>query len=564
MKKAMNQSILTLILNGGSILALLFMMYSLFTYSRVNGQLNEAYKERFDLTYNANRFMNGSSYLTNEVRAFAATGDKKHYDNYWNEINNLKNRDIGVAAMQEIGITADEQAQIDEMSGISNQLVPLEEKAMEEVQEGKNEEAVEYVYGEEYSTSIARINSIKEEFLAALDTRTSANVEVLHKKEDNIRITMIAALILVGIISLVNMIVSRVKILRPVLKIRDQMGEISKGKLSTDFSLTPDTSEIGMLVASIHETKKVLRKYISDIDDKMSQMAEGNMDLGIGNDYLGEFVPIQDAMRQILDALNQALAQINLTAEQVSQESDKMAQGAQSLSSGVTQQAAAVEELTASVGDISEQVTSTSKDADNARQHSEDAAKKLEICDEKMAALKIAMQDISKASDQIGGIIKTIEDISFQTTILALNASVEAARAGDAGKGFAVVADEVQNLANKSSESARDITELIENSIELVRYGVSLSVDTLEALSSVVSSSGESNKMVVQIAASASQQVQSLEQLKQGMGQISEVVQDNASTAERSAASARNLQKHAEELKISVNRFRLRNTPKRR
>ncbi len=112
MKKAMNQSILTLILNGGSILALLFMMYSLFTYSRVNGQLNEAYKERFDLTYNANRFMNGSSYLTNEVRAFAATGDKKHYDNYWNEINNLKNRDIGVAAMQEIGITADEQAQI--------------------------------------------------------------------------------------------------------------------------------------------------------------------------------------------------------------------------------------------------------------------------------------------------------------------------------------------------------------------------------------------------------------------------------------------------------------------
>ena len=73
MKKAMNQSILTLILNGGSILALLFMMYSLFSYSRVNNELNEAYKERFDLTYNANRFMNGSSYLTNEVRALFST-----------------------------------------------------------------------------------------------------------------------------------------------------------------------------------------------------------------------------------------------------------------------------------------------------------------------------------------------------------------------------------------------------------------------------------------------------------------------------------------------------------
>lgn len=75
--------------------------------------------------------------MTNEVRAFAATGLQEHYDNYWNEINHLKNRDLGVAAMQEIGITDEEQAMIDEMSGLSNSLVPLEEKAMENVQDGK-------------------------------------------------------------------------------------------------------------------------------------------------------------------------------------------------------------------------------------------------------------------------------------------------------------------------------------------------------------------------------------------------------------------------------------------
>ena len=84
---------------------------------------NEA---RFALTYNANRFMNGSAYLTNEVRAYAATGSQVHYDNYWNEVNNLKNRDIGVAAMQDIGITAEEQGMIDSMYALSNQLVPPE------------------------------------------------------------------------------------------------------------------------------------------------------------------------------------------------------------------------------------------------------------------------------------------------------------------------------------------------------------------------------------------------------------------------------------------------------
>ena len=157
------------------------------------------------------------------------------------------------------------------------------------------------------------------------------------------------------------------------------------------------------------------------------------------------------------------------------------------------------------------------------------------------------MEDISDASQQIGGIIKTIEDISFQTNILALNAAVEAARAGEAGKGFAVVADEVQNLANKSSVSAQHITDLIENSIKMIKNGSTLSTETTEATS-----------LIEQIAESATQQSQSLHQLTMGMEQIAEVVQTNASTAEKSAASAQELYKQSTDLKVSVNRFQLR------
>ena len=108
MKKAISQSLLTAILNGVSILSLFYLAFSLYSYRNVNTGLNVAYAERFNLTYNANRFMNGSAYLTNEVRAFAATGLQEHFDNYWNEVDNLKNRDKGVAAMQEIGITSAE------------------------------------------------------------------------------------------------------------------------------------------------------------------------------------------------------------------------------------------------------------------------------------------------------------------------------------------------------------------------------------------------------------------------------------------------------------------------
>ncbi len=558
MKKAMNQSTLISILNGISIAALVLMLLLLFAFANINKRLSTDSENRFNLTYNANRFMNGSAYLTNEVRAYAATGDQIHYDNYWNEINNLKNRDQGVAAMQEIGITDGEQSMIDQMSSLSNNLVPLEEQAMENVQAGRLQEAIDYVYGAEYTSSITEINALKEQFLTTLDTRTMTDIQTLNLQSLIIKVLIYLTMILVAVIQFFIMMAVRKRVLSPVIHVRDQMGEISRGNLSAEFLLESDTSEIGMLVESIHDTKRELKKYINDIDSKLSQMAQGKMDLDVGNDYRGEFLPIQNAMRQILEALNLALSQIRNTADQVSEESERMASDAQVLSDGATEQASAVEELSASIQTLSEQVKSTSLDADDARKSSINSAKQLIECNQKMHELTSAMGDISKSSQQISGIIKTIEDISFQTNILALNAAVEAARAGEAGKGFAVVADEVQGLATKSSIAAKDITKLIEDSMQLVKHGTALSEDTTGALTTSVSSAQQSADLIQRIADSAQQQSESLIQLSEGVEQISDVVQTNAATAEKSSMSANELFKRADDLKKSVQRFQLR------
>ena len=558
MKKSISQLVLSFILNGISILSLLFLMISLLNFSKVNLQLDRANENRFALTYNANRFMNGSAYLTNEVRAYAATGDEVHYDNYWNEINTLKNREIGVAAMQEIGITEAEQKMITDMSAISNTLVPFEEKAMENVKSGKMDEAIDYVYGQTYNSSIAEINSLKEQFLADLDNRTMEEISSLTLQSESIKVRMIAALALVAFIQILNMVFIQRRVLRPVISVRDQMKEISGGNLSAEFRLTPDTSEIGMLVDSIHETKKELKTYINDIDYNLSQMAQGQMDLTITNNYRGEFLPIQTAMKEILDSLNNALLKINITAQQVSQESEQMASDAQTLSSGAVEQAAAVEQLSSSIQEISSELDHTSADTDNAQKSTLESVRLLEACNEKMQQLTTAMENISQSSLKIGGIIKTIEDISSQTNILALNAAVEAARAGEAGKGFAVVAEEVRNLANKSAVAASDISKLIKTSMDMVEQGTSLTSDTTHTLSEGVASAHKSTELVENIAASAQQQSQALHQLTLGMRQISDVVQTNASTAEKSAASAQELYEQAEELKVSVQRFKLR------
>ena len=558
MKKAMDRSKLIMILNGVSILALLLTVLLLVIYSSITDRLNMANEERFDLTYNANRFMNGSAYLTNEVRAYASTGLQEHYDNYWEEVNDLKNREKGIEAMQKIGITSKEQEMIDDMSSLSNELVPLESDAMENVQAGDRDKALDYVYGKEYSESIGKINALKEQFLETLDTRTHTRIKALATQTRIVKVIIFIAVLFVAAMQLLISSVTRKRIINPVISVKDQMGEISRGNLSAEFPLEADSSEIGMLVGSIHETKQELKKYISDIDEKLAQMAEGDMDLSIGDDYRGEFLPIQNAMRQILDALNEALSHINTTAEQVSEESEHVASDAQVLSKGAVEQAAAVQELLSSIQSLSDQVNNTSRDADAARKCSGDAAGELAVCDQKMNDLTAAMQDISRSSQKISGIIKTIEDITFQTNILALNAAVEAARAGSAGKGFAVVADEVQSLANKSSEAAQDIARLIKESINLVEHGTSLSADTMETLGAGVAAAQRSTELVEQIARSATQQAEALSQLAEGMDQISGVVQTNAATAEKSAASAGALLSQAEKLKVSVQRFRLR------
>ncbi len=404
----------------------------------------------------------------------------------------------------------------------------------------------------------SQINTLKEQFLSTLDKRTSAQLDSLMQKSNQIRWQMIATLIVIEIILLSNILLVQLKVLRPIITIKRQMLEISQGNLSAEFELRPDTSEIGMLVASIHETKNELKKYISDIDTKLAEMARGNMNLTIGSDYRGEFQPIQRAMGQILDSFNDALSQINRTSEQVSQESDKMSTSAQSLADGATEQAAAVEELSASILDISKQVNSTSTDAENANRASEKAMGHLMLCNEKMEALRVAIDEILSSSHQIGGITKTIQDISLQTNILALNASVEAARAGEAGKGFAVVAGEVQSLANKSAESAKNISALIEKSIKQVQSGATLSVETMDALTQVIASGEQSATMIGRIASSATQQAESLAQVTEGMNQISDVVQTNASTAEDSASSAQELRNGSENLRVAVHRFHLR------
>ncbi len=558
MKRAMKQSTLTLILNTGSVLLILLSIAAFAGVVIYSANESKANNDRFELTINARRFMDGSAYLTSEVRSYAATGDEDYYDNYWNEINNLKNRDIGVANIKAIGITPEEQAMVDEMAALSNNLVPLESSAMEMVKGAKMYEARVAVFGEEYVKTITQIREIQHQFIDTLDARTKGNVETFQKRSRFLERIAMVMLSFAVIFQIISQILFKRKVIKPIITIENVMLEIAKGNLSTPFDLEPDISEIGMLVGAIRETKDILQTYVSDLTYAMGEFAKGNYVLRDPvKPFIGDFEPIATYIIKVMEDMSGTLNSVRNAANEVSGSSEQVADGAQILAQGASEQANSVSELAASINELADQVKKNAESSTEANAIAISAADSIIASNEHMQNLMNSMADINAQSAQISKIIKTIEDIAFQTNILALNASVEAARAGVSGKGFAVVAEEVRNLAEKSAKAANSTTSLINTSVASISDAVHFAETTADGLLSTVDSVKKTAAYIADITAASKEQATWIAELTIGVEQISSIVQTNSAATEESAAASENLSSQAILLKELVSKFNL-------
>lgn len=559
MKKAVKQSTLLTALNLGTIALVVLLTISFLLSASMNNRAMEMYSNGEELTAAAQQFLDASGYLTEQARACAATGEAIYHDNYQNEVNNLQNRETGYSKMEQVGITDEEKALITEMSQISNTLVPLEESAMSSAMVGDIDSALEYVFGEDYSSDLSRIQSLQDEFVETFQARLASEIEQQRTLVSIMQIVVIIIVCLIIVFQLFSTMFTRKKVIRPLKIIQEEMLEFSKGNLSIGGKLQEDTSELGMLVSSVHQMRDHLKEFIEDIHNKLLQIAQGDLDIKMDIAYIGDLAAIETSLKKISTSLSDAFREIDLASNQVASGADQVSNGAQALSQGATEQASAVEELSATVQEISMRINQNAKDTDSANNLTMLTGTKVNESKQKMQELMTAMDEIKQTSHQIQGIIKTIDDIAFQTNILALNAAVEAARAGAAGKGFAVVADEVRSLAGKSAEASQNTQELIKNSISAVERGGALATDAAKVLDETVEAADQVVASIKRIATASAEQAQATDQIAQGLDQVSSVVQNNSATAEESAAASEELSGQASMLKTLVGRFKIAN-----
>jgi methyl-accepting chemotaxis protein len=308
-------------------------------------------------------------------------------------------------------------------------------------------------------------------------------------------------------------------------------------------------------------------KYATDITGRKNAiievkrvllcLAEGDLTASIDQEFEGEFKELGDAINSFVIELNETISQISSAAITINDASTEIAQGNADLSSRTEEQASSLEETASSMEELTGTVRLNSENANQANSLASEASTVAMEGGNIIAKVVDTMSSINESARKISDIIGVIDGIAFQTNILALNAAVEAARAGEQGRGFAVVASEVRTLAQRSANAAKDIKELISDSVSKVENGNVLVNQSGETMQKVVTSIKRVNDIMAEIAAASAEQSTGIDEVGKAVTQMDDVTQQNAALVEEAAAAAESLQSQAEQLANRVSAFKL-------
>ncbi len=369
----------------------------------------------------------------------------------------------------------------------------------------------------------------------------------------------IAVAVALCIVVILISVVLSLSIARPIVQCADRLRALSEGDLKSPVPEVRSKDEVHILADSIASLIQNFRAIVDEVGTVLGAIANGDLTKeAVKAAYPGDFSDLQNYLQIINDKLNSTLGGIVEATSRVSANAGQMASSSSMLSQGAVEQSSAVEQLSVTMSDMERDAEKTDGLVMEAKESVDYTGVELQESGRYIESLNQAMDQIMASTSEISHIIDTIEDIALQTNILALNASVEATRAGTAGKGFSVVAGEIRELAAKSDEATKATMELIKRANEAVNSGSEVVKKVTESVTTVVSKSAQIGGQMDIASEAIERQTGAIGQVSEALSQISNVVQSNTAAAEESAVSSRELSEQAARLQQLVSSFSLR------
>ena len=433
--------------------------------------------------------------------------------------------------------------------------------------------AVERGDREAMLASAQRLEDLYEEHNAGVNSLVAQVNE--HRQEvaasSQSALTIISTLLLAFAVAIVAMVMGALRYanrqaLDPLARTAETMSRMAAGDLEVGRTINHRDDEIGEMTRAIEVFREASqqriaaqekqRAVVEAIGTGLTELGGGNLGYRISQPLADEYEALRASFNATLDQLGGVMQSVTASARSVSTGASEIRAASDDLALRNEQQAASLEETAAAMNQVTGIVRESAGSAAEVRRSIGEAHHEATEGGAVVQRAISAMGAIERSSQEINQIINVIDGIAFKTNLLALNAGVEAARAGDAGKGFAVVANEVRALAQRSADAAKDIKQLITTSSGQVGEGVTLVGETGALLERIVTRVGEVSSLMQEIAQSAENQASNLQQVNTAVGEMDRMTQQNAAMVEESTAAARSLADEAAELTRLVAHFR--------
>lgn len=429
---------------------------------------------------------------------------------------------------------------------------------------GGNEEAIKSVTTGETGSTEFDING--QQMLVAFSpihgTQWALVIQVPESDYNNL---INRAMIVAGICTLAVLFISILVILRmarsiskPVKNVTNRMLGLSDGDLHTEVAHIRSGDELEIMTRTLADTVGSVNRYISDIHQVLSGVADGNLQIEPQVQYKGDFTLIRNSLVTILASMNKTISGFRAAAARLAQMAEELSGQSGQLHQASLEQNQATEVLVDEVTHVKEQLAGVIESSDQTHTMTSKITRKVQEANTQMDALSNAMSNISSNAQEITSIAKAIDNIAFQTNILALNASVEATRAGSAGRGFAIVAEEVKELAGKSAQAAQNAMAIVANTKAVIQKGVELNASTAESLQAIYGVSTEISEISDQLIAAVQGQENALISMEERIATISSIADRNLQSAVGASQSSELLAKESEELQVQVKKFALK------